>query len=195
VANGLDRVERLDDQAGCAPPPASELQSRLRRLPDAHPSSAHYLATQVVRGGHERPDTSKSDPQPEGPATFGWQAVEVRDHPRRPDLDAIRVTAERGRHILDGDGAGTPGGGHRHGTGRPGKTEFPASWSDREVVAAVEDVARYPEEAHWQSFNGRWRVTGEHEHVRVTAVLLADGRIWTAWPEPGGPGVRQNPRA
>jgi hypothetical protein len=194
VANRLGRIERPDDPAGDAQTSGDDLQRRMHRLPDAHPSSAHYEAAQLVRDGQERPDT-RTQPEREGRLGSGWQALEIRDHPHRPDLDSIRLTTERGRHILDGDGPGTPGGGHRHGAGRPGKTEFPAAWSDREVVAAVEEVARDPEEAHWQDFNSRWRVTGEREHVRVTAVLLADGRIWTAWPEPGGVGVRQNPRA
>jgi hypothetical protein len=195
VAGRLNRSERPDAPVG-APPLGDGLQQRLRRLPDAHPSSAHYESTQLVTSGDDRPDTlTPPDRRRERSLGSGWQALEIRDHPHRPSLDDIRLTAERGRHILDGDGPGTPGGGHRHGTGRPGKTEFPAAWSDRKVVAAVEDIACNPEDAHWQNFNGRWRVTGEREHIRVTAVLLADGQIWTAWPEPGGPGVRQNPKA
>jgi hypothetical protein len=196
VANGLDRIAQADDPAGGAARPGNELQRRLGQLPDAHPSSARYEATQLVGDRHEQPDTrTEPDRQREEPPGLGWQACEVRDHPHRPNLDGIRLTAERARHILDGDGPGTPGGGHRHGAGRPGKTEFPAAWSDRKVAAAVEDVARDPQEAQWQTFNSRWRVTGERERVRVTAVLLADGQIWTAWPEPGGRGVRQNPKA
>jgi hypothetical protein len=140
-------------------------------MPDAHPSSANYEATQLFKNDREQPDTHTQPDRPQERALgCGWQAFEIRDHPHRPNPDDIRLTAERGRHILDGDGPGTPGGGHRHGTGRPGKTEFPAAWSDRRVIAAVEDIARDPEEAHWQNFNGRWRVTGEREHVRVTAV-------------------------
>lgn len=196
MANRLERIERQDDPADGAPPPGDELQRRMRRLPELHPSSADYEGTQLVRVTHERPDTH---PQPgrqrELSPGSGWHALETRDHPHRPKLDSIRLIAERSGHILDGDGPGTPGGGHRHGIGRPGKTEFPSAWSDAKVVAAIEDIARDPEEAHWQSFNSRWRVTGEYERVRVTAVLLADGRIWAAWPEPGGPGVRQNPKA
>ena len=55
-------------------------------------------------------------------ADSGWAAVDVKE---RPPLDALVVTPERAKHILDGD---SHGGGHRHGTGKPGKTEFPASW-------------------------------------------------------------------
>lgn len=92
------------------------------------------------------------------------------------------------------DGAGTPGGGHRHGTGRPGKTEFPQTWPDDKILAAIQDAAGHPADADWQEFNSRWRVSAEREHVRVTVVVLPDGSIWAAWPEPGGAGVTQNPR-
>ena len=47
----------------------------------------------------------------------------------RPPLDSLHVTPERAGHILDGD---RWGGGHRHGTGRPGKTEFPRQLGRRE---------------------------------------------------------------
>ena len=55
--------------------------------------------------------------------------------------DALRVTPERATHILDGDATG---GGHRHGAGKPGKTEFPAGWDDRKIIDTVLDVARGP---------------------------------------------------
>jgi len=51
----------------------------------------------------------------------GWDSV---DAPDRPPAEDIRVSDERATHILDGDEDG--GGGHRRGTGIPGKTEFPA---------------------------------------------------------------------
>ncbi len=50
-----------------------------------------------------------------------WSIEAVEDHPDRPLPDSLRTTPERTKHILDGD---SWGGGHRHGTGRPGKTEF-----------------------------------------------------------------------
>ncbi len=60
------------------------------------------------------------------------------------------------------------------------------------IVATVRDVAGDPEQARWQRFNGRWQVSGERDGVGVTAVVLPDGRIWAAWPEPGGAGVTRN---
>jgi hypothetical protein len=119
----------------------------------------------------------------------GWDEVAAEDRPR---LDAVRVTPERTAHILDGDGKG---GGHRHGTGQPGKTEFPATWDDQKVIdTLLLDVARRPDSQpvhqHW---NDRWVCGGTRDGIEVSVVVLRTGEIWTAWPEQGGPGVIRNP--
>jgi hypothetical protein len=119
----------------------------------------------------------------------GWDTV---DSEKRPRLDAIRVTPERTAHILDGD---VTGGGHRHGTGRPGKTEFPASWDDKKIMDNVRDVARRPDQPPiYQDWNSRWLARGTRDDVEVAVVIARDGRIWSGWPRPGGPGVVRNPR-
>ena len=59
----------------------------------------------------------------------------------RPPLDSLHVPPERAKHILDGD---RWGGGHRHGTGRPEKTEFPSGWDDEKIIGHVLNVARAP---------------------------------------------------
>ena len=101
------------------------------------------------------------------------------------------MTPERAKHILDGD---SHGGGHRHGTGRPGKTEFPANWSDEKITDALVDVARRPDQQpkHQESKNN-WVARGTREDVEVVAVIADDGRIWSGWPKAGGPGVVKNP--
>ena len=104
--------------------------------------------------------------------------------------DAIRLPPERARHILDGD---SWGGGHRHGTGRPGKAEFPASWDDERTIGHIMDVARHPDARPvWQP-NHRWRLRGERDAVAVTVIVKPGGGIWAAWPEEGSPGVTRNP--
>lgn len=110
--------------------------------------------------------------------------------PQRPDIVSIRLGDDRRAHILDGD-PDKNSGGHRFGTSRPGKTEFPADWPDEQIVDAVNDVARQPDTARLQP-NGRWRVDGTRNDVSIVAE--PDGRIWAAYPEPGSPGVRPNPR-
>lgn len=48
-------------------------------------------------------------------------------------IDSVSIPEDRARHILDGEGRS---GGHRYGTGTPGKTEFPAGWSDDDILEA-----------------------------------------------------------
>jgi hypothetical protein len=121
----------------------------------------------------------------------GWDSI---DEKNRPSLDALRVSPERRMHILDGDADGG-GGGHRHGVGKPGKTEFPANWDDEKVIATVLDVARKPDKppTH-QDWNDTWLCAGTRDNVEVTAVTEGSGDILTGWPEEGGPGVVRNPR-
>jgi Bacterial EndoU nuclease len=121
------------------------------------------------------------------PARSGWDAVDKRG---RPSLDALHINAERAAHILDGDATG---GGHRHGTGVPGKTEFPADWDDAAIMDNIAAVARVPDSVHQQA-NGRWKARGEHGHVRINVIINPDGAIWTAWPQAGSPGVVRNPK-
>ena len=80
--------------------------------------------------------------------------------------------AERARHILDGDATG---GGHRHGTGRPGKTEFPANWTDQKISENVIDVARYPDTAPIsQAWNGRWLTRGTRDDVSIAVIVQGE---------------------
>jgi hypothetical protein len=116
----------------------------------------------------------------------GWDTA---DEVSRPPLDALRISPERATHILGGDATG---GRHRHGTGSPGKTEFPANWSDGRILETVLAVSRRPETVHRQ-WNDRWKVRGERDQVWVTAIVNPDGAVWTAWPEEGSPGVVRNP--
>jgi hypothetical protein len=131
-------------------------------------------------GGCEAGETDRS----------GWDSVDAEDRPKTED---IHVSPERTTHILDGEPGG--GGGHRHGVGKPGKTEFPASWDDEKIIGHVLDVVRRPDSAPvLQHRNNRWICSGTRDSVEVTAIVLRSGEIWTAWPEEGGPGVRRNPK-
>jgi hypothetical protein len=119
----------------------------------------------------------------------GWDAV---DSEKRPPLDAIRITPERIVHVLEGD---STGGGHRHGTGKPGKTEFPAGWNDEKIIDNALDVARKPDNPPVrQDRNDTWLCSGTRANVEVSVVVARSGEIVTGWPEEGGPGVVRNPR-
>jgi len=120
----------------------------------------------------------------------GWDAMTADD---RPPRDGFRVSPERTTHILDGDPGG--GGGHRSGTGKPGKTEFPASWDDRKIINTALDVARDPDRPPVrQDWNNSWLCTGTRDDVDVSVVVLRSGEILTSWPEEGSPGVVRNPK-
>jgi hypothetical protein len=70
---------------------------------------------------------------------------------------ATRVTPERRRHILDGDATG---GGHRYGTGRLGKSEFPPDWTDDTIIRAIEEIAADPVSRRQGQRNGRVKISG-----------------------------------
>lgn len=175
--------------------PARDLRGRLAELAASHPSAAGYGADRIA----ER--RLSSVPERAAPAGAGNEGPE-RQRPQSdstaataPDYAApgdIRLTDERRTHLLDGDQRG--GGGHRHGTGERGKTEFPADWADDRIVDAVLAVAREPEQTpERQSWNERWRVSGRHDGVQIVAIVESGGQIWTAWPREDSPGVVRNP--
>ena len=161
------------------------------RVPDSPVVAAETRSRAEYYAALRAADPDRPRGAGDGPVQgSAWAAPGLADHPARPRPESLHLPPERRAHILDG-GAG--GGGHRHGTGRPGKTEFPANWTDEKITAHVLSVVRMPEQARYQP-NGRWRVTGTRDEVRLSAVVLPDGQIWTAYPLPGSPGVTQNPR-
>jgi hypothetical protein len=129
---------------------------------------------------------SEANDAPQGKS--GWDAIDAE---KRPALDSLRVTEDREKHILDGDDYG---GGHRSGTGKPGKSEFPASWSDEKILSSLLDVASRPDQPpEHQIRKDRWLAQGTREDVVVVALVAGDGQLWSGWPE-SGPGVVRNPR-
>ncbi|WP_263417852.1 RHS repeat-associated core domain-containing protein [Terriglobus albidus] len=87
------------------------------------------------------------------------------------------IPARRMKHILDGDATG---GGHRAGTGMPGKSEFPAEWSDAKIEEVIEDIATDPNAP--RVTQGRDTVvTGTRDGVDVR-VIIRNGEPWAAYP-------------
>lgn len=146
----------------------------------------YYETLRAAEKEAAQADEGSPDAQIEG---SGWDSIDAEN---RPASDAIHISPDRSTHILDGD---EYGGGHRHGTGKPGKTEFPASWDDQKVVDTALHVARRPGQppVH-QDWNNRWLCVGTRNGVEVSVIVLPGGDVWTAWPEEGGPGVVRNPR-
>ena len=155
---------------------------------DGGPSPADDDHRQSVpRTGHHADRQTDS-----GTGRSGWDAVDAEHAGDRPAPEGIGVTPERRTHILDGD---STGGGHRHGTGKPGKTEFPPDWDDDKIIDTALSVARKPDRrpVH-QDRNNRWLCTGTRDSVEMSVIVLPGGGVWTAWPEEASPGVVRNPR-
>jgi len=91
----------------------------------------------------------------------------------------LAVSIERRRYILDGDPSGR-GGGHRFGSARPGKSEFPADWTDDEIIATIEEVANDPASQRRASV-GDIAVEATRRSVAIR-VIIRRGIKWTGYP-------------
>ena len=93
------------------------------------------------------------------------------------------ASPERTRHILEGEVLpdGSLSGGHRAGTGFRGKSEFPAEWSDAEIMHNVSDVATDPLSVTRAGRGGDVFITGTRGGIEIE-VLVRNGEIWTSYP-------------
>jgi RHS repeat-associated protein len=91
--------------------------------------------------------------------------------------------AARRHHILDGEVRpdGSFGGGHRAGTGFPGKSEFPQGWSDDKIMNHISDVATDPLSTTRAGRGGDVFVRGTRGGIEIEA-LIRRGQIWTGYP-------------
>lgn len=111
---------------------------------------------------------------------IGTQEQQRSAEARQAAAAAAVVTPARRVHILEGDARG---GGHRPGRGIPGKSEFPAGWSDDRIIAAIEDVANDPAARRRVEADGRTVATGRRDGVDIRVVVERDGRtIVTGYP-------------
>jgi hypothetical protein len=90
------------------------------QLAETRNRAEYYDALRAADGYPATEDDPEPMPGTDVPRP-GWETPGLADHPDRPPAESFRVPPERAAHILDGDATG---GGHRHGTGRAGKTEF-----------------------------------------------------------------------
>jgi RHS repeat-associated protein len=99
------------------------------------------------------------------------------------DAPQPSLVDEKGKkHILDGD---DNGGGHRAGTGKKGKSEFPAIWSDDKILGEISDVATDPASSTSKGRKGRTVSDGTRGGVDIRTVQEPDGRIVTGFPTNG----------
>ena len=109
------------------------------------------------------------------------------------------ISPQREKHILDGD---ETGGGHGHGRGIPGKSEFPEGWSDDDILASIEDVTSNPS-SKWEQLTGkpgathtrkgepvRWSAEGTRNGLKIRVIVEPDGEgVISAYP----PDIKPNP--
>ena len=96
----------------------------------------------------------------------------------------VDLTENRRSHILDGD---NKGGGHRHGTGKPDKSEFPADWSDDKIIHEISDVATDPSSSVSKGKWGEDIFSGTRDGVDIEVVTYPSnsknvGKISTGYP-------------
>lgn len=82
-------------------------------------------------------------------------------------------------------------GGHLHGVGRAGKSEFPPGWDEDKIADEVVETARSPHSVQERA-DGTWLVTGVRDGVTVGAYVRPNGTIATGFPI-RGPSVKKNP--
>jgi len=103
---------------------------------------------------------------------------------KESDAVTAQVGPKARAHILDGEARpnGTFSGGHRGGTGFPGKSEFPSTWSDDQIVRNITDVANDP--AAERTVQGSLTVvTGSRDGVEIRVVMNnRTGEIVTGYP-------------
>lgn len=92
-------------------------------LPEGTPRTAGTVLPRMRRGGLFRDSTVRRS---------GWP-----DDVRPPDKGVVD-------HILHGEGDGRRGG-HLHGAGVPGKTEFPRGWDGARIIRAIRQVMTDPD--------------------------------------------------
>ena len=103
-----------------------------------------------------------------------------------------QINSQQRTHILDSD---TTGGGHGPGRGISGKSEFPASWSDEQIMNYISEVIQDPNSI-WFQQNGKagakytktgnpvkWQIDGTRDGVNIRVIVEPDGRgVITAFP-------------
>ncbi len=75
----------------------------------------------------------------------------------------VKIDSKAKKHILEGD---KTGGGHRFGTRKPRKSEFPKSWSDNKILTEIENIVN--------DNKNSWSKSNKSNHY-VTTTKKIDG--------------------
>ena len=137
------------------------------------PLGQHLSAPMVFHGGFSLAGIAAWWWGTQVNSTVDGSAVDRLFSENQPSL----VDDKGAQHILDSD---ETGGGHRAGTGIPGKTEFPADWSDDKILGEISDVATDPSSKH-EVQGSRTVSEGTRDGVEIRTVHDG-GRIITGYP-------------
>jgi WXG100 family type VII secretion target len=179
-------------------PYGDQYQQMVRAYADAH-AEDQRAALELFATTH--PDATTEGPRLRevtdiamGELRGKWDQVQG-DHPHP---DQINCGTEAQHHILDGDPPANPNepwdGGHGPGRGRPGKSEFPGTWSDGKVIDESLSLARNPDTPPVPGNRpGTWKIEGWRDGVKIRVIVDPQGNVITAYPL-DGTGVVRNPR-
>lgn len=161
--------ERLAVEMDMEKDPEFEGAAQLRAETKARlGSGAPDLARAIVPGGSAIAEQSLTEDKEDAPPAEAAK-------PREAGLCDKRRT-----YVLDGD---RKGGGHGPGRSAPGRSRFPADWSDEQAIDTTLYVANDPASNRRLGRKGRMIVRGTRGGVDIEVVIdLTGGSIITAYP-------------
>ncbi len=177
------RLDALYKDAAQGLPDGASYKDVLARM-RAQGGVADSPATQAGSGGGKPPKPPKTPKATAAAANDGperWadeNAVFVRNREGETVCISNRVIG----HIIDGD---AKGGGHSAHATKPGKSHFPASWSDDKIKGEIEITVAYPDEIR-EIAPGKRILTRGVDGTSVTVVVVKTKKGWkvrTAYPE------------
>ncbi len=90
------------------------------------------------------------------------------------------ISEKARNHILYGDHSG---GGHKHGTAKPCKSEFPADWNDQKIIDTVQKIAANDNLQWKQQENGYYVTENYDDNVKIRVVIGRQKKhVITAYP-------------
>lgn len=87
-------------------------------------------------------------------------------HQKPSNDNKIIISDYAKKHILYGNKSG---GGHKHGTGKPCKSEFPKNWNDKKIISTIQTLAA--------NDNNQWKKEGNGYHTIEKTVEGIDIRV------------------
>ena len=175
-----ERLDALYKEAARGLPSGASYRDVLARM-RAQGGVADSPATQAGGGGGKPPKPPKATAAAANDGPERWadeNAVFVRNREGETVCISNRVIG----HVIDGD---AKGGGHSAHATKPGKSHFPASWSDDKIKGEIEKTVAYPDEIR-EIAPGKRILTRGVDGTSVTVVVVKTKKGWkvrTAYPE------------